>query len=142
MSKAYPWPFGESELADQRAMWNAAGGVPSEALVGLFSARGDRFSVHTLRKYVQLGMLPRSTRVGEPGMHRGSYGLYPAEIISRLAMVRSLLRAGWDLQSIAMVMSRPSLVADAVAGRRAQASARWQGRLQAYRSVLNRSGRP
>ena len=40
--------------------------------------RGEPLSEATFRKYVQLGLLPRSVRVGRKGKHRGSQGLYPA----------------------------------------------------------------
>ncbi|MEM6733022.1 MAG: hypothetical protein AAF658_15805, partial [Myxococcota bacterium] len=47
-------------------------GISSADLVSAFSARGERFSEATLRKYVQLGLLPRSQRIGTQGRHRGS----------------------------------------------------------------------
>ena len=34
-----------------------------------------KFSEATLRKYVQLGLLPRSVRVGRKGKHQGSQGI-------------------------------------------------------------------
>ena len=54
-------------------------GLTSRQIVDLFETRGIRFSEATLRKYVQLGLLPRSVRVGRKGKHRGSCGLYPAQ---------------------------------------------------------------
>lgn len=52
-------------------------GLTSRQIVDLFTARGIRFSEATLRKYVQLGLLPRSVRIGRKGKHRGSCGSIP-----------------------------------------------------------------
>ena len=49
-------------------------GMTSRQIVDVFETRGIRFSEATLRKYVQLGLLPRSVRVGRKGKHRGSCG--------------------------------------------------------------------
>src|SRR3954452_15355029 len=66
-------------------------GLTSKQIVDLFETRGIRFSEATLRKYVQLGLLPRSVRVGRKGKHRGSCGLYPANVIRRVNLVKGMM---------------------------------------------------
>src|SRR6202171_1585648 len=53
-------------------------GISAGQIVEFFIPRGVKLAQATFRKYVQLGLLPRSRRVGEKGKHRGSHGLYPA----------------------------------------------------------------
>src|SRR5207244_8115785 len=53
-------------------------GISAAQIVDFFVPRGVKLAQATFRKYVQLGLLPRSRRVGEKGKHRGSRGLYPA----------------------------------------------------------------
>jgi len=66
-------------------------GVTSEHVVDLFTRRGLRFTEASLRKYVQLGLLPRSRRVAISGTQRGSQGLYPATIVRRIQHLKSML---------------------------------------------------
>lgn len=66
-------------------------GVTSEHIVNLFTRRNLRFTEATLRKYVQLGLLPRSRRVAISGTQRGSQGLYPATIVRRIQHLKSML---------------------------------------------------
>jgi hypothetical protein len=66
-------------------------GLSSDQIV-LFLARGGVAFTHaSLRKYVQLGLLPRSRRVAVEGKARGSLGLYPAIILRRIQRLRSLM---------------------------------------------------
>jgi DNA-binding transcriptional MerR regulator len=69
-------------------------GVSSQALVEIFQSAGERFSEPTLRKYVQMGLVPRSRRVGMKGQHRGSAGLYPVEAIRLINEIKHGLAAG------------------------------------------------
>jgi len=67
--------------------------------------RGDRPAVErypqaTFRKYVQLGLLPRSRRVGRKGKHRGSHGLYPTACLGRVVEIRGLMEQGFTLEEI------------------------------------------
>jgi hypothetical protein len=90
----------EEELAEIERTW--PNGLTSRQIVDLFAARGIRFSEATLRKYVQLGLLPRSVRVGRKGKHRGSCGLYPANVIRRVNLVKGMMaddRTIEDIQS-------------------------------------------
>ena len=61
-------------------------------IVNIFETRGIRFSEATLRKYVQLWLVPRSVRVGRKGRHRGSCGALPVlHVIRRV----TIIEAGW-----------------------------------------------
>ena len=75
-------------------------GLTSRQIVDVFTSRGLRFSEATLRKYVQLGLLPRSVRVGRKGKHRGSCGIYPADIVRRVNQVRALMAADLTIEQI------------------------------------------
>jgi DNA-binding transcriptional MerR regulator len=66
-------------------------GLTSEQIVDLFTRRSLRFTEATLRKYVQLGLLPRSRRVAIKGAQRGSQGLYPATVVRRIQHLKQLL---------------------------------------------------
>ena len=44
-----------------------AAGITSGEVVRLFESKGARLSASTFRKYVQVGLLPRSRRVGALG---------------------------------------------------------------------------
>jgi hypothetical protein len=67
-------------------------GLSSEEIVSYFTDRGVRFTEATLRKYVQLGLLPRSRRVGMKGKHRGSQGMYPATVLRRIQRLKSMMQ--------------------------------------------------
>jgi hypothetical protein len=75
-------------------------GLTSRQIVDLFETRGIRFSEATLRKYVQLGLLPRSIRVGRKGKHRGSCGLYPANVIRRVNLVKGMMAEDLTIEQI------------------------------------------
>ncbi len=88
----------ESELHEIEVSWPS--GLTSRQIVDLFEARGVPFSEATLRKYVQLGLLPRSVRVGRKGKHRGSCGLYPAGVIRRVNLVRQMMAEDHTIEEI------------------------------------------
>jgi hypothetical protein len=79
----------EREIEEIERNW--PNGLTSRQIVDVFETRGIRFSEATLRKYVQLGLLPRSVRVGRKGKHRGSCGLYPALVIRRVITVKVMM---------------------------------------------------
>jgi DNA-binding transcriptional MerR regulator len=88
----------EDQLAEiERSSPN---GLTSRQIVDLFEARGIRFSEATLRKYVQLGLLPRSVRVGRKGKHRGSCGIYPANVIRRVNLVKGMMAEDLTIEDI------------------------------------------
>jgi hypothetical protein len=93
-----PARWSEDELA---ALEQAhAEGLSTQQVVELFGRKGEPLSEATFRKYVQLGLLPRSVRVGRKGKHRGSQGLYPATIIRQIELVRRLMAQGHTIQDI------------------------------------------
>ena len=75
-------------------------GVSAAQIVDFFADRGTPLAQATFRKYVQLGLLPRSRRVGEKGKHRGSHGLYPAGAARRIHLIKSMMDEGMTLEEI------------------------------------------
>lgn len=78
-----------------------ADGLSSAQILEVFSGAGAKLSEATLRKYVQLGLLPRSRRVGQKGKHRGSRGIYPVEVIRRVDEIRRAMKEGATLEDLA-----------------------------------------
>ncbi|MEM6861967.1 MAG: MerR family transcriptional regulator [Myxococcota bacterium] len=93
-------------------------GLSSRQILDIFSRHDQRLSEATLRKYVQLGLLPRSRRVGQKGKHRGSRGIYPVEVVRRVSEIRKAMENGETLESLASaaqaVRAKLSLVKVAV----------------------------
>lgn len=75
-------------------------GMPLAAIVDFLLGRGIQMTEGTFRKYVQLGLLPRSRRVGRKGKHRGSHGLYPVDSAARVIEIKALMEAGLTLEEI------------------------------------------
>ena len=75
-------------------------GLTSAEILDVFARHGIPLSEATLRKYVQLGLLPRSVRVGRKGKHRGSQGLYPASVVRRIDGIRRLMSQGYTIEEI------------------------------------------
>ena len=75
-------------------------GLSAGQIVEFFAPRGVKLAQATFRKYVQLGLLPRSRRVGEKGKHRGSHGLYPAAAVRRISLIKGLMDEGMTLEDI------------------------------------------
>lgn len=94
----------ERELRDIERTW--PNGLTSRQIVDVFEARGIRFSEATLRKYVQLGLLPRSVRVGRKGKHRGSCGLYPANVVRRVNAVKGMMAEDLTIEEIKRSFAR------------------------------------
>lgn len=76
-------------------------GLSSKQILDVFAQNGENLSEATLRKYVQLGLLPRSRRVGQKGKHRGSRGIYPVEVVRRVDEIRRAMESGETLESLA-----------------------------------------
>jgi hypothetical protein len=85
--------LGEIEAAHQE-------GLTSAQVVELFKSRGIRMSEATFRKYVQLGLLPRSRRIGRKGKHQGSLGLYPATTVRRINEVKRMMGESYTIEEI------------------------------------------
>jgi DNA-binding transcriptional MerR regulator len=75
-------------------------GIRSGEVVRFFEARGVRLSESTFRKYVQLGLLPRSRRIGRKGKHTGSTGLYPVSVMRRIALIKRMMAEGYTVDDI------------------------------------------
>lgn len=77
-----------------------AKGLPARDIVEIFRPLGVKLSEATFRKYVQVGLLPRSRRVGRKGKHRGSQGLYPVGAVRRINVIKRMMAEGLTLQEI------------------------------------------
>jgi DNA-binding transcriptional MerR regulator len=75
-------------------------GLTAVQVVDIFTQRGIRFSEATFRKYVQLGLLPRSRRVGRKGKHQGSLGLYPPTTVRRINAIKQLMSDNYTIEDI------------------------------------------
>jgi hypothetical protein len=94
----------DAEIEEIERAW--PNGLTSRQIVDVFETRGIRFSEATLRKYVQLGLLPRSVRVGRKGKHRGSCGLYPALVIRRVNTVKGMMAEDRTIEEIQRSFAR------------------------------------
>jgi len=90
--------WSEQELADLERAHPA--GITVHQIVEAFAAQGEKLTEATFRKYVQLGLLPRSHRVGRKGKHRGSQGLYPASVVRQIDAIRRLMAQGHTMEEI------------------------------------------
>lgn len=77
-----------------------AGGMTMSEIIAAFTGRGERLTEATFRKYVQLGLLPRSVRVGRKGKHQGSQGFYPATVVRQIDWIRQLMSQGFTIEEI------------------------------------------
>ena len=75
-------------------------GLTSQEILGLFEKFGVSLSEATLRKYVQLGLLPRSVRVGEKGKHRGSKGVYPVRVVRQILLIKKMMAQSFTIEQI------------------------------------------
>jgi hypothetical protein len=75
-------------------------GLTSAAILDFFSSLGIRFSEAALRKWVQLGLLPRSVRVGRKGKHSGSQGMYPATILRQILRIKEMMADDLTIEQI------------------------------------------
>ena len=66
----------------------------------MFQTRGVKLSEATFRKYVQMGLLPTSRRVGQKGKHRGSRGLYPVSVVRRINVIKRMMAEDLTLEEI------------------------------------------
>ncbi len=75
-------------------------GLTSQRIVELFQSRGIRLSEATFRKYVQMGLLPRSVRVGRKGKHQGSQGMYPVGTVRRINEIKRMMSLDYTIEDI------------------------------------------
>lgn len=75
-------------------------GLSSAEILEVFARHGIKFSEATLRKYVQLGLLPRSVRVGKKGKHQGSQGMYPATVVRQIQRIKEMMAQDYTIEEI------------------------------------------
>jgi hypothetical protein len=75
-------------------------GITVQEIVDAFAAHGEKLTEATFRKYVQLGLLPRSVRVARSGKRRGSQGLYPSTVVRQIDEIRRLMSQGHTMEEI------------------------------------------
>jgi DNA-binding transcriptional MerR regulator len=75
-------------------------GISSADILDIFASHGIKFSEATLRKYVQLGLLPRSVRVGRKGKHQGSQGMYPATVVRQIQRITEMMAQDYTIEEI------------------------------------------
>jgi DNA-binding transcriptional MerR regulator len=90
--------FSEAELAELER--HTPDGLMSAEIIRLFQDRGVKLSEGTFRKYVQLGLLPRSKRVGRKGKHKGSKGIYPTTIVRQITAIKRMMAEGLTIEQI------------------------------------------
>ena len=116
-----------------RSSASSPDGLTSRQIVDVFETRGIRFSEATLRKYVQLGLLPRSVRVGRKGKHRGSCGLYPAHVIRRVNVVKGMMAEDRTIEEIQRSFARFKDDIESVEKKPARADRRLRARSEGAR---------
>jgi hypothetical protein len=75
-------------------------GLTSSEILELFARHGVPFSEASLRKYVQLGLLPRSVRVGRKGKHQGSQGMYPVGVVRQILRIKQMMAESYTIEQI------------------------------------------
>lgn len=77
-----------------------AEGISSAQILDLFARADVQLSEATLRKYVQLGLLPRSVRVGRKGKHQGSQGMYPVGVVRQILTIKQMMAESYTIEQI------------------------------------------
>ncbi len=77
-----------------------AHGLTSVEILDLFARRNIPLSEATLRKYVQLGLLPRSVRIGKKGKHQGSQGVYPVGVVRQIVRIKQMMSESFTIEQI------------------------------------------
>lgn len=77
-----------------------AAGLTSAEILDVFATHGVTLSEATLRKYVQLGLLPRSIRVGRKGKHQGSQGIYPVGVVRQILRIKQMMAESYTIDQI------------------------------------------
>ena len=75
-------------------------GLTSAEILDLFARHELSLSEATLRKYVQLGLLPRSVRVGKKGKHQGSQGIYPVTVVRQIVSIKQMMAENYTIEQI------------------------------------------
>ena len=75
-------------------------GFTSAEILDVLASHGVALSEATLRKYIQLGLLPRSVRVGRKGKHQGSQGIYPVNVIRQILRIKQMMAENYTIEQI------------------------------------------
>lgn len=75
-------------------------GLTSAEILDVFARHDVQLSEATLRKYVQLGLLPRSVRVGRKGKHQGSQGIYPVSVVRQVLRIKQMMAESYTIEQI------------------------------------------
>jgi hypothetical protein len=75
-------------------------GLTSAEILDVFARHDVPLSEATLRKYVQLGLLPRSVRVGRKGKHQGSQGIYPVSVVRQVLRIKQMMAESYTIEQI------------------------------------------
>lgn len=75
-------------------------GFTSAEILDVFARHDVQLSEATLRKYVQLGLLPRSVRVGRKGKHQGSQGVYPVGVVRQILRIKQMMAESYTIEQI------------------------------------------
>ena len=77
-----------------------ATGITSAELLDACANMEVQMSEASLRKYVQLGLLPRSVRVGRKGKHQGSQGVYPVSVLRQILRIKEMMADNYTIEQI------------------------------------------
>lgn len=97
---ALPMPVSLTEAQIRKIESTFPEGLSSHQIVSAFADNKVRFSEANLRRYVQLGLVPRSRRVGHKGKHLGSHGVYPLRCIRRINAIKKLMAERYTIDEI------------------------------------------
>ncbi len=75
-------------------------GLTSQAILDALDGTKFKISEATLRKWVQLGLLPRSVRVGRKGKHQGSQGMYPVGVVRQIKRIKEMMALDFTIEEI------------------------------------------
>lgn len=88
------------ETALQRIETTHVNGLTSAEILDVFARHEVPLSEATLRKYVQLGLLPRSVRIGKKGKHQGSQGVYPVTVVRQIMTIKRMMAESYTILQI------------------------------------------
>ncbi|MEN9578619.1 MAG: hypothetical protein RJA70_1628 [Pseudomonadota bacterium] len=92
-----------TEITDQQLKaieGQYATGLTSAELLELCVRLNVSLSEANLRKYVQLGLLARSVRVGRKGKHQGSQGVYPVSVLRQVLRIKEMMADNYTIEQI------------------------------------------
>jgi hypothetical protein len=75
-------------------------GLTSAEILAIFAEHAVILSEASLRKYVQLGLLPRSVRIGRKGKHQGSLGIYPVGVVRQVLRIKAMMAQNYTIEQI------------------------------------------